>query len=126
MRRLALGLLILFLLVVTAPLSAQRCNVFTPGFDNPFSDHHDIRQLRISWHLEKAGVSWIATRKGPRWIRYAPMVLVTALHVRGAIKGSYRIDWHDWVADAWMVSLPAQQWWTWALGYPLAGCYAWP
>lgn len=117
----------LLLLGLLAPaLPAQDCHVFRSAFDNPFSDTKGYWQPRIAWHLEKAGVAWVATRKAPRWVKILPAVIVTGLHVRGAVRGYYKVNAGDWIADAWMVSASLVTPKVWAMGYPVAACFASP
>lgn len=109
--------------LLALPLSAQDCRVFRMAWDNPYDDRHFYRAPRIAWHAEKAGLSWLAMKKVPRWV---PAVFVTALHVRGVARGTYRLNLADWIADAWIVSLPAMPKRLALVSYLPAACFASP
>lgn len=114
-----------------ARLSAQDCRIWQMAQDNPFSDSRHYTQPRIAWHAEKAAASWVGVtvaRKlhAPKWARVVPALVVTALHVRGTIRRTYRVNAADWIADAWIVSLPFLPRTVAAVSYLPAACYASP
>lgn len=112
---------------------APDCRLSRRMYDNPFSDSRGYWQPRYAWHVERTLTGLVASavlRRAhvPRPVAVVvPALVVTALHVRGVIRGVYPLNPMDWFADAWMMSAAAMRPGFWLVGYAATGiCFASP